>query len=71
MARRSVWRDADRIKLWTRQTVSDLESIVTHSASSAAILTLHPSAIGAGIRVASASIAVLLVGLFGGAPGPP
>src|SRR5438132_6730044 len=56
------------MKLWTGQTVSELGSVVTRTALPlAAILTLHATAVEVGILVASASIAVLLVGLFAGA----
>ena len=56
------------MKLWTGQTVSELGSVVTRTALPfAAVITLHASALQVGILVASASIAVLFVGLFAGA----
>ena len=56
------------MKLWTGQTVSELGSVVTRTALPiAAVLTLHATAFEVGILVASASTAVLLVGLFAGA----
>jgi MFS family permease len=68
LTERSLWRHPDFMKLWTGQTVSELGSVVTRTALPlAAILTLHATAIEVGILVASASVAVLLVGLFAGA----
>jgi len=65
---RSLWRHGDFMKLWTGQTVSELGSVVTRTALPfAAVITLHATALQVGILVASASIAVLLVGLFAGA----
>ncbi|HEV2009962.1 MAG TPA: MFS transporter [Candidatus Limnocylindria bacterium] len=65
---RSLWRNGDFMKLWTGQTVSELGSVVTRTALPiAAVITLHASPLQVGILVASASIAVLLVGLFAGA----
>lgn len=65
---RSLWRHADFMRLWTGQTVSEFGSVVTRTALPlAAILTLHASAFEVGLLVASASTAVLLVGLFAGA----
>src|SRR5436190_3159012 len=56
------------MKLWTGQTVSELGSVVTRTALPiAAVLILRANAIQVGILVASASTAVLLVGLFAGA----
>jgi MFS family permease len=56
------------MKLWTGQTVSELGSVVTRTALPfTAILTLHATAFEVGLLVASASTAVLLVGLFAGA----
>lgn len=64
----SLWRHGDFMKLWTGQTVSELGSVVTRTAIPiAAVITLHASALQVGILVASASTAVLLVGLFAGA----
>ena len=65
---RTLWRHGDFMKLWTGQTVSELGSVVTRTALPiAAVITLHANAIEVGILVASASSAVLLVGLFAGA----
>jgi MFS family permease len=64
----SLWRHGDFMKLWTGQTVSELGSVVTRTAIPiAAVITLHATALQVGILVASASTAVLLVGLFAGA----
>jgi len=63
----SLWRDGDFVKLWTGQTISEMGSVVTRTALPIlAVLTLHAGALELGILVASASIAVLLVGLFAG-----
>ncbi|HEY8732749.1 MAG TPA: MFS transporter, partial [Candidatus Limnocylindria bacterium] len=68
LTERSLWRNGDFMKLWTGQTVSELGSVVTRTALPlAAIITLHASGFEVGILVASASVAVLLVGLFAGA----
>jgi MFS family permease len=68
VAGRSLWRHPDFMKLWTGQTVSEFGSVVTRTALPlVAILTLHATAVEVGILVASASVAVLLVGLFAGA----
>jgi MFS family permease len=65
---RSLWRHGDFMKLWTGQTVSEFGSVVTRTALPiVAVLTLHANALQVGILVASASTAVLLVGLFAGA----
>lgn len=64
----SLWRHADFMKLWTGQTVSELGSVVTRTALPiVAVLTLRANALQVGILVASASTAVLLIGLFAGA----
>jgi MFS family permease len=64
---RSLWRNADFMKLWTGQTVSELGSVVTRTALPiVAVVTLHASALQMGILIASASSAVLLVALFAG-----
>ena len=63
----SLWRDGDFVKLWTGQTISEMGSVVTRTALPIlAVLTLHAGALELGILVASASIAVLLVGLLAG-----
>ena len=55
------------MKLWTGQTVSELGSVVTRTALPiVAVVTLHATALEMGILIASASTAVLLVGLFAG-----
>jgi len=65
---RSLWRHPDFMKLWSGQTVSELGSVVTRTALPiVAVITLHSNALQVGILVASASTAVLLVGLFAGA----
>ncbi len=64
----SLWRHRDFMKLWTGQTVSELGSVVTRTALPiVAVITLHANALQVGIVAASASTAVLLVGLFAGA----
>jgi MFS family permease len=68
VSERTLWRHGDFMKLWTGQTVSEFGSVVTRTALPlTAILTLHASAFEVGFLVASASTAVLLVGLFAGA----
>lgn len=63
----SLWRDGDFVRLWTGQTISEMGSVVTRTALPIlAVLTLHAGALELGVLVASASIAVLLVGLFAG-----
>jgi predicted MFS family arabinose efflux permease len=65
---RSLWRHADFMKLWSGQTVSELGSVVTRTALPiVAVITLHANALQVGIVAASASTAVLLIGLFAGA----
>lgn len=62
-----LWRDGDFRRLWTGQTISELGSVVTRTALPIlAVLTLHAGALELGALVASASVAVLLVGLFAG-----
>ena len=63
----SLWRHGDFMKLWTGQTVSELGSVVTRTALPiVAVVTLHATALEMGLLIASASIAVLLVGLLAG-----
>jgi MFS family permease len=63
----SLWRHRDFMKLWTGQTVSELGSVITRTAIPIlAVVTLHASALEMGLLIASASSAVLLVGLFAG-----
>jgi MFS family permease len=68
LAAQSLWHHADFLKLWAGQTVSELGSVVTRTAVPLVALLV----LGAGPRemaflVVSASLAVLLVGLFAGA----
>lgn len=63
-----LWRHADFMKRWAGQTVSELGSVVTRTAVPLVALVV----LGAGpwemaLLVVSASLAVLLVGLFAGA----
>ncbi|GAC1700192.1 MAG: MFS transporter [Candidatus Limnocylindrales bacterium] len=63
----SLWHDRDFLRLWTGQTVSEMGSVVTRTALPIlAVLTLRAGALELGVLVASASVAVLLVGLFAG-----
>lgn len=63
----SLWRNGDFVRLWTGQTISEMGSVVTRTALPIlAVLTLHAGALEIGVLVASASLAVLLVGLFAG-----
>lgn len=67
VTRASLWRHGDFMRLWTGQTVSELGSVVTRTALPiVAVVTLHATAIEMGILIASASTAVLLVGLLAG-----
>ena len=62
-----LWRDGDFLRLWTGQTISEMGSVVTRTALPIlAVLILHAGALELGVLVASASVAVLLVGLFAG-----
>ncbi len=64
----SLWRHADFMKLWTGQTVSALGSVVTRTAVPlVALLVLGAGPFEMALIVVSASLAVLLVGLFAGA----
>ena len=68
MAPSSLWRDADFLKLWTGQTVSELGSVVTRTALPlVALLTLGAGAAEMAYLVVAASSGVLLVGLAAGA----
>jgi len=63
----TLWRYGDFLRLWTGQTISEMGSVVTRTALPIlAVLTLHAGALELGVLVASASIAVLLTGLFAG-----
>ncbi len=64
----SLWRDADFMKLWAGQTVSELGSVVTRTAVPlVALLVLGAGPLEMALLVVAASLAVLLVGLFAGA----
>jgi MFS family permease len=64
----SLWRDADFRKLWAGQTISELGSVVTRTAVPlVAVLVLAAGPLQMALLVVSASLAVLLVGLFAGA----
>ena len=63
----SLWRHPDFMKLWTGQTVSELGSVVTRTAVPLlALLVLGAGPFQMALLVVSASLAVLLVGLFAG-----
>lgn len=64
----SLWRNADFMKLWAGQTVSELGSVVTRTAVPlVALLVLGAGPFEMALLVVAASLAVLLVGLFAGA----
>jgi MFS family permease len=64
----SLWRHADFLKLWAGQTVSELGSVVTRTAVPlVALLVLGAGPLEMALLVVSASLAVLVVGLFAGA----
>jgi MFS family permease len=64
----SLWRHADFLKLWAGQTVSEMGSVVTRTAVPlVALLVLGAGPQEMAYLVVSASLAVLLVGLFAGA----
>jgi MFS family permease len=64
----SLWRHADFRKLWAGQTVSELGSVVTRTAVPlVALLVLGAGPLEMALLIVSASLAVLLVGLFAGA----
>jgi MFS family permease len=64
----SLWRHGDFMKLWAGQTVSELGSVVTRTAVPlVALLVLGAGPLQMALLVVSASLAVLLVGLFAGA----
>ena len=68
MATGNLWRHADFMKLWAGQTVSELGSVVTRTAVPlVALLVLGAGPLQMALLVVSASLAVLLVGLFAGA----
>jgi MFS family permease len=63
----SLWRHSDFMKLWVGQTVSELGSVVTRTAVPLlALLVLGAGPFEMALLVVSASLAVLLVGLFAG-----
>jgi MFS family permease len=64
----SLWRNADFKKLWAGQTISEVGSVVTRTAVPlVAVLVLAAGPLQMALLVVSASLAVLLVGLFAGA----
>ncbi len=64
----SLWRHADFMRLWAGQTVSELGSVVTRTAVPlVALLVLGAGPFEMALLVVSASLGVLLVGLFAGA----
>jgi MFS family permease len=64
----SLWRNADFMKLWAGQTISQLGSVVTRTAVPlVALLVLGAGPLQMALLIVSASIAVLLIGLFAGA----
>jgi MFS family permease len=64
----SLWRNGDFRKLWAGQTISELGSVVTRTAVPlVAVLVLAAGPLQMAFLVVSASLAVLLVGLFAGA----
>src|SRR5215217_7137071 len=64
----SLWRHSDFMKLWLRQTVSELGSVVTRTAVPlVALLVLGAGPFEMALLVVAASLAVLLVGFFAGA----
>jgi MFS family permease len=64
----SLWRHPDFMRLWAGQTVSELGSVVTRTAVPlVALLVLGAGPLEMALLVVSASLAVLLVGLFAGA----
>src|SRR5689334_22203437 len=64
----SLWRNADFLKLWAGQTVSELGSVVTRTAVPlVALVVLGAGPFEMALLVVSASLAVLLVGFFAGA----
>ncbi|MFL5680926.1 MAG: MFS transporter [Chloroflexota bacterium] len=64
----SLWRHPDFMKLWAGQTVSELGSVVTRTAVPlVALLVLGAGPFEMALLVVSASLAVLLFGLFAGA----
>src|ERR1700674_815039 len=68
MTATSLWRHADFLKLWAGQTVSDVGAVVTRTPGPlAALLVLGAGPWEMAALVVSASVAVLLVGLFAGA----
>jgi MFS family permease len=68
VAASSLWRHADFLKLWAGQTVSELGSVVTRTAVPlVALLVLGAGPLEMALLVVSASLAVLIVGLFAGA----
>ncbi len=68
IAKPSLWRHGDFMKLWAGQTVSELGSVVTRTAVPlVALLVLGAGPFEMAMLVVAASLAVLLVGFFAGA----
>src|SRR6266545_8166308 len=68
MTAQTLWRHTDFMRLWLGQTVSALGSVVTRTAMPlVALLVLGAGPFEMAMIVVSASLAVLLVGLFAGA----
>jgi len=64
----SLWRNADFMKLWAGQTISQLGSVVTRTAVPlVALLVLGAGPLQMALLIVSGSLAVLLVGFFAGA----
>jgi MFS family permease len=64
----SLWRDADFLKLWAGQTISELGSVVTRTAVPlVALFVLGAGPFEMAMLVVAGSLAVLLVGLLAGA----
>ena len=68
MVNGSLWRNADFMKLWAGQTISQLGSVVTRTAVPlVALLVLGAGPLQMALLIVSGSLAVLLVGFFAGA----
>jgi len=64
----SLWRNADFMKLWAGQTISQLGSVVTRTAVPlVALLVLGAGPLQMALLIVAGSLAVLLIGLFAGA----
>ncbi len=63
----SLWRNADFMKLWTGQTISELGSRITRDGLPlAAVMVLNASAFDMGMLRAVGGAAVLILGLYAG-----